>query len=90
MHSSAGRFFRRNVSFSRNNRSLSNYGKGRNKQNGANGVCDNKMSLAIQRHNRKDRNETPQSGRHLERVQGSWKEVQWRRSEEQISRIREQ
>ncbi|GJU34056.1 hypothetical protein Tco_1182410 [Tanacetum coccineum] len=29
MHSSAGRFFKRNVSFSRNNRSLSNYGKGR-------------------------------------------------------------
>ncbi|GKA25012.1 reverse transcriptase domain-containing protein [Tanacetum coccineum] len=41
----------------------SNYGKGSKKQNGANGVCDNKMSFAIQRHNRKDRNEKPQSGR---------------------------
>ncbi|GJU23351.1 hypothetical protein Tco_1156693 [Tanacetum coccineum] len=28
--------------------------------------------------------------RHLERVQGSWKEVQWRQHEEQMSRIREQ
>ncbi|GKC01841.1 hypothetical protein Tco_0993451 [Tanacetum coccineum] len=54
--------------------------------------------FAIQRHNRKDRNETPQSGsrealwecKHLERVQGSWKEVQWRQREEKMSRIREQ
>ncbi|GJR24713.1 hypothetical protein Tco_0973240 [Tanacetum coccineum] len=37
--------------------------KGMKKQNGANGVRDNKMSFAIQRHNRKDRNETPRSGR---------------------------
>ncbi|GJX07995.1 hypothetical protein Tco_0195927 [Tanacetum coccineum] len=28
--------------------------------------------------------------RHLERVQGSWKEVQWRQREEQMSRIKEQ
>nr|GEY45579.1 hypothetical protein [Tanacetum cinerariifolium] len=48
---------RRNVSSSGNNRSSSNYGKGRKKQNGANRVCDNKMTFSIQRHNRKDRNE---------------------------------
>nr|GEU93406.1 hypothetical protein [Tanacetum cinerariifolium]GEU93418.1 hypothetical protein [Tanacetum cinerariifolium]GEZ40659.1 hypothetical protein [Tanacetum cinerariifolium] len=63
MQSSAGRFFRRNVSSSGKNRSSNNYGKGRKKQNGANGVRDNKMSFAIQRHNRNDRNETPRSGR---------------------------
>ncbi|GJZ67004.1 hypothetical protein Tco_0630244 [Tanacetum coccineum] len=63
VQSSAGRFFKRNVSSSGNNRSLSNYGKGKKKQNGVNGVCDNKMSFAIQLHNRKDRNETPQNGR---------------------------
>ncbi|GJX60162.1 reverse transcriptase domain-containing protein [Tanacetum coccineum] len=35
-------------------------------------------------------NEKHRSSRHLERVQGSWKEVQWRQREEQMSRIREQ
>ncbi|GJW96849.1 hypothetical protein Tco_0178657 [Tanacetum coccineum] len=34
--------------------------------------------------------ETLQECKHLERVQGSWKEVQWRQREEQMSRIREQ
>ncbi|GKB28297.1 hypothetical protein Tco_0867698 [Tanacetum coccineum] len=62
MQSSAGRFFRRNVSSSWNNRSSSNYGKDMKKQNGANGVHDYKMSFAIQHHYRKERNETPRSG----------------------------
>ncbi|GJY10410.1 hypothetical protein Tco_0378595 [Tanacetum coccineum] len=61
MQSSDGRFFKRNVSSSRNDRSSSNYGKGRKKQNGANGVCDNKMSFTIKRHNRKDQNEKSRS-----------------------------
>nr|GEU68445.1 reverse transcriptase domain-containing protein [Tanacetum cinerariifolium] len=97
MQSSAGRFFKRNVSYFRNNRSSSSYGKGRKKQNGTYGVRDNKMLFVIEHHNRKDRNETPHSGRealweceYLERVQGSWKEVQWRQREEKMSRIREQ
>ncbi|GJU97434.1 hypothetical protein Tco_1326705 [Tanacetum coccineum] len=34
--------------------------------------------------------EALQECKHLERVQGSWKEVQWRQREEQMSRIREQ
>ncbi|GKB22761.1 reverse transcriptase domain-containing protein, partial [Tanacetum coccineum] len=80
MQSSAGRFLKRNVSSSRNNRPSSNYRKGRKKQNGANGVRDNKMSFAIQCHNMKDRNKKPQSGR----------EVQWGQREEQMSRIIEQ
>ncbi|GKB55964.1 hypothetical protein Tco_0912150 [Tanacetum coccineum] len=61
MQSSIGRFFRRNVSSSKNNRSSSNHGKGRKKQNGANVVRNNKMSFAIQSHNRKDQNEKPRS-----------------------------
>ncbi|GKB66919.1 reverse transcriptase domain-containing protein [Tanacetum coccineum] len=73
-----------------NNKYSSNYGKGEKKQNGANEVHDNKMSFAIQCHNRKDRNEKPRSGRHLERVQSLWKEVQWRQREEKMSMIREQ
>ncbi|GJV78597.1 reverse transcriptase domain-containing protein [Tanacetum coccineum] len=81
MQSSDGRFFRRNVSSSGNNKSSSNYGKVRKKQNSANEVCDNKMSFAIQHHNMKDRNEKTRSDRHLERVQGSWKEVQWHQQE---------
>ncbi|GKB79303.1 hypothetical protein Tco_0946198 [Tanacetum coccineum] len=34
--------------------------------------------------------ETLRKCKHLERLQGSWKEVQWRQRKEQISRIREQ
>ncbi|GKC95294.1 reverse transcriptase domain-containing protein, partial [Tanacetum coccineum] len=34
--------------------------------------------------------ETMRECKHLEKVQGSWKEVQWRQHEEQMSRIREQ
>nr|GEU51588.1 reverse transcriptase domain-containing protein [Tanacetum cinerariifolium] len=34
--------------------------------------------------------ETLRECKHLERVQGSWKEVQWRQRKEQMSRIREQ
>ncbi|GJT83147.1 hypothetical protein Tco_1057489 [Tanacetum coccineum] len=55
------RFFRGNISSPRSNRSSSNFGKGRKKQDGANGVCNNKMTFAVQHHNRKDRNEKPQS-----------------------------
>ncbi|GJY01055.1 hypothetical protein Tco_0359207 [Tanacetum coccineum] len=62
MQSSTDRILRRNVPAFGNNRLSSNYGKGRKEQNGANGVFNNKMSFAIQRHNRKDRNEKPQSG----------------------------
>ncbi|GKB58992.1 hypothetical protein Tco_0915178, partial [Tanacetum coccineum] len=53
------RFFRGNISSLRSNRSSSNFGKGRKKQDGANGVCNNKMSFAVQHHNRKDQNEKP-------------------------------
>ncbi|GJX85523.1 hypothetical protein Tco_0336297 [Tanacetum coccineum] len=52
----------RNVPPSRNNRPSSNHGKGRKKQNCANGICNSKMPLAVQRHNRKDQNEEPRSG----------------------------
>ncbi|GJZ76243.1 reverse transcriptase domain-containing protein [Tanacetum coccineum] len=79
-------FFGRNISPPGGNRPSSNYGKGRKKQDGANRVRNNKMSFAVQRHNRKGRNEKPRSSR----VQGSWKEVQWCQREEQMSRIREQ
>ncbi|GJR99754.1 hypothetical protein Tco_0316263 [Tanacetum coccineum] len=34
--------------------------------------------------------ETLRECKHLERVQGSWKEVQWRQREEQMSRLKEQ
>ncbi|GJX27133.1 reverse transcriptase domain-containing protein [Tanacetum coccineum] len=43
------------------------------KQNGANGVCDNKMLFAIQRHNRKDQNEKPQSVERLYGNANTWK-----------------
>ncbi|GKD95812.1 reverse transcriptase domain-containing protein [Tanacetum coccineum] len=40
-------------------------------QNGANGVCYNKMLFAVQHHNRKDRNEKPQSaGKGARSVEG--------------------
>ncbi|GJU14055.1 reverse transcriptase domain-containing protein [Tanacetum coccineum] len=54
-------FLRRNIPPSGNNRPSSNYGKSRKEQNSANGVCNNKISFAIQHHNRKDRNDKPQS-----------------------------
>nr|GEV57424.1 reverse transcriptase domain-containing protein [Tanacetum cinerariifolium] len=43
------------------NRPLSNYGRGRKKQNDVDGVRDCKMSFAVQHHNKKDRNEKPRS-----------------------------
>ncbi|GJR99944.1 hypothetical protein Tco_0316453 [Tanacetum coccineum] len=46
------------------NKSSSNHGKGRKKQDGANGVCNNKILFTIQHHNRKDQNEKPQSDGH--------------------------
>nr|GFB13695.1 reverse transcriptase domain-containing protein [Tanacetum cinerariifolium] len=61
MQDSDDRFFRGNVSSFKSNRSSSNFGKGRKKQDGSNGVCNNKMSFSIQHHNRKDRNEKPRS-----------------------------
>ncbi|GKC17956.1 hypothetical protein Tco_1014738 [Tanacetum coccineum] len=61
MQDSDDRFFRGNISSPRSNRSLSNFGKGRKKQDDANGVCNNKISFAVQHHNRKDRNEKPWS-----------------------------
>ncbi|GJZ72112.1 reverse transcriptase domain-containing protein [Tanacetum coccineum] len=73
MQNSAGRFLRRNVPPSGNNRPLSNHGKGRKEQNSANGVCYNKMSFVVQRHNRKDRNEKPQSVEKLCGNVDSWK-----------------
>ncbi|GKE38525.1 reverse transcriptase domain-containing protein, partial [Tanacetum coccineum] len=73
MQSSDDGFLKRNVPPSRNNRLSSNYGKGRKEQNGANGVCNNKMSFAIQRHNMKDRNEKPWSVEKLYGNADSWK-----------------
>nr|GEV83964.1 hypothetical protein [Tanacetum cinerariifolium] len=61
---------------------ISNYGRGKKEQNGTDGVYDSKMSFVVQRHNRKDQNEKPQSG--------SWKEVQLRHREEKMSKIKEQ
>ncbi|GJZ56889.1 hypothetical protein Tco_0612383 [Tanacetum coccineum] len=90
MQSSVGRFFRRNVSSSENNRSSSNHGKGRKKQNGANVVRNNKMSFAIQSHNRKDQKEKPRSDTWKGCKVHAWKEMQWRQGEEKMSRIREQ
>nr|GEU92831.1 reverse transcriptase domain-containing protein [Tanacetum cinerariifolium] len=49
-----------NVPPFRNNRPLSNHGKGRKNQNCANGIYNNKMSFTKQCHNRKDWNEEPQ------------------------------
>nr|GEY21691.1 reverse transcriptase domain-containing protein [Tanacetum cinerariifolium] len=61
MHDSDDRFSKGNISSPRSNRSSSNFRKGRKKQDDANGVCNNKMSFAIQQHNRKDWNEKPRS-----------------------------
>nr|GEZ38242.1 hypothetical protein [Tanacetum cinerariifolium] len=44
----------------------------RKEQNGANGVCYNKMSFSIQHHNRKDQNEKPQSEKLCRNID-SWK-----------------
>ncbi|GJT39328.1 reverse transcriptase domain-containing protein [Tanacetum coccineum] len=52
---------------------FNNHGKGMKEQNGANGVCYNKMLFAVQHHNRKDRNEKPQSVEKLCRNVDSWK-----------------
>ncbi|GJZ62915.1 hypothetical protein Tco_0619336 [Tanacetum coccineum] len=73
MQSSADRFLRRNIPPSGNNRPSSNYRKGRKEQNGANRVCNNKISFVVQHHNRKDRNEKPESD--------SWKGCKPRTSE---------
>ncbi|GKC40872.1 hypothetical protein Tco_1053256 [Tanacetum coccineum] len=62
MQRSVGRFLGRSVLSFRNNRPSSNHGKGKKKQKCANGICNNKMSFTVQRHNRKDRNEKPRSG----------------------------
>nr|GFA84409.1 hypothetical protein [Tanacetum cinerariifolium]GFB30843.1 hypothetical protein [Tanacetum cinerariifolium] len=72
MQSSAGRFLVRKVPPFGNNRPSSNHGKSKKKQNDANGICNNKMSFTIQRHNRKDQNEKPQSGKLYGNVD-SWK-----------------
>nr|GEZ56131.1 hypothetical protein [Tanacetum cinerariifolium] len=61
MQDSNDRFFKGNISSPRSNRSSSNFGKGKKKQDGANGVYNNKMSFIVQHHNRKDRNEKPRS-----------------------------
>nr|GEV14595.1 uncharacterized mitochondrial protein AtMg00810-like [Tanacetum cinerariifolium] len=61
MQDSDDGFFRGNISSPRSNRSSSNFGKGRKKQDGANEVCNNEMLFAVQHHNRKDQNEKPQS-----------------------------
>ncbi|GJZ68560.1 reverse transcriptase domain-containing protein [Tanacetum coccineum] len=67
-------FLKINVPPFRNNRPLSNYRKGRKEQNGANGICNSKMSF-VQRHNRKDRNEKPHSEYILIRSRG--RNVPW-------------
>ncbi|GKE65842.1 hypothetical protein Tco_1520003 [Tanacetum coccineum] len=66
MQDSDDRFFRGNISSPRSNRSLSNFGKGKKKQDSANGVCNNKMSFAVQHHKRKDWNEKPQSSTRMQ------------------------
>nr|GEW67988.1 hypothetical protein [Tanacetum cinerariifolium] len=83
MQDFADRFLKRNVSPSGNSRPSSNHGKGRREQNGANGVCYNKMSFVVQRHNRKDQNEKPRSENLCGNVD-SWKgcKVHERRVEE--------
>ncbi|GJS90292.1 hypothetical protein Tco_0772928 [Tanacetum coccineum] len=68
MQDSDDRLFKGNISSPRSNRPSSNFRKGRKKQDGANGVCNNKMSFAVQHHNRKDRNEKPQSSGIREQV----------------------
>ncbi|GKA24843.1 hypothetical protein Tco_0710876 [Tanacetum coccineum] len=73
MQDSDDRFSRGNISSPRSNRSLSNFGKGKKKQDGANGVCNNKMSFAVQHHNRKDWNEKPQSIERLYKNANTWK-----------------
>ncbi|GKC24808.1 hypothetical protein Tco_1026958, partial [Tanacetum coccineum] len=73
MQSSADRFLRRNVPPFGSNRPSSNYGRGMKEQNGANGVCNVKMSFVVQRHNRKDRNEKPRSVEKLCGNADSWK-----------------
>nr|GEW23928.1 reverse transcriptase domain-containing protein [Tanacetum cinerariifolium] len=55
------RFFRGKTPSLRSNRSSSNFSKGKKKQDGANGVCNNKISFAVQHHNTKDQNEKPRS-----------------------------
>ncbi|GJS47408.1 hypothetical protein Tco_0597529 [Tanacetum coccineum] len=67
------RFFNGNISSFRSNRSLSNFGKGRKKQDGANGVCNNKMLFAVQHHNRKDQNEKPPGIERLYKNANTWK-----------------
>ncbi|GKB84865.1 hypothetical protein Tco_0957137 [Tanacetum coccineum] len=67
MQSSANRFLGRNVPPFGDYRPSSNYRRGRKEQNGADGVCDSKMLFAIQRHNKKDRNEKPRGGRRTSR-----------------------
>ncbi|GJW16604.1 hypothetical protein Tco_0024040 [Tanacetum coccineum] len=61
MHDSDDRFFRGNIASPRSNGSSSNFRKGRKKQDGANGVCNNKMSFVVKHHKRKDWNEKPRS-----------------------------
>ncbi|GKD08183.1 hypothetical protein Tco_1187868 [Tanacetum coccineum] len=90
VQSSADRFLRRNIPPFGDNRPSSNYGRDIKEQNGADGVCDSKMSFSVQRYNRNNQNEKSRSDRQLEKVQGSWKEVQWHQREEQMSRIIEQ
>ncbi|GKC41930.1 hypothetical protein Tco_1059652 [Tanacetum coccineum] len=88
MQSSANRFLRRNVPPFGNNRPSSNYGKGKKEQNGANGICNSKMSFAVQRHNRKDRNEKPQS---VEKFCGnaySWKGCKVRRRRYNVANVK--
>ncbi|GJW93900.1 reverse transcriptase domain-containing protein [Tanacetum coccineum] len=56
---SADRFLKRNVPPVGDNRPSSNYGRDIKEQNDDDGVCDSKVSFAVKRHNRKDRNEKP-------------------------------
>nr|GEW26129.1 hypothetical protein [Tanacetum cinerariifolium] len=63
MHDFNDWLFGGNISSPRSNRSSCNFRKGRKKQDGANGVCNNKMSFAVQHHNRNDQNEKLQSSR---------------------------
>ncbi|GKB44315.1 hypothetical protein Tco_0889257 [Tanacetum coccineum] len=91
------RFFRSNISPPGSNRSSSNYGKGR-KKNGMRslrGVGSTIHSMIKFLTNQwvvtmETSREAIRECKHLERVQGVWKEIQWRQHEEQMSKIKEQ
>nr|GEU74944.1 reverse transcriptase domain-containing protein [Tanacetum cinerariifolium] len=95
MQSSAGRFLERNVPPFGNNRPSCNHGKGRTKMRSLRAIGSTIHSMIKFPTNQgiltmEKSKEALWECRHLERVQCSWKEVQWRQREEKMFRIREQ